>query len=146
MLPPSNLGKRPMKIFDHCRSFLAHLAIALVLVATLPMGFAKAGLVPTEDVIVETFGSSEARARVTAFLDREDVQAQFAALGVDPAEAAARIAALSDDEVGAIAGQLDQLPAGEGFLVTTAIVLGVILLILVITDIAGITNVFTFIR
>ena len=135
-----------MKIFDRCRACLAHLAIALVLVATLPTGLATAGLVSTDDVIVDTFGPSEDRARITAFLAREDVQAQFAALGVDPAEAAARVAALSDEEIAAIAGQLDQLPAGEGFLATTAIVLGLILLILVITDIAGITNVFTFIK
>ena len=146
MLPPTKLGKRLMKTFAHCRSFLAHLAILLVLVTSMPIGLAEAGLVPTEDVIVETFGPSEARARIDAFFDREDVQAQFAALGVEPAEAAARIAALSDDEVATIAGQLDQLPAGEGFLVTAAVVGGVILLILIITDIAGITNVFTFIR
>jgi len=135
-----------MQIFDRCRACLAQLAIALVLVTTLPMGLATAGLVSTDDVIVETFGPGEDRARVTAFLAREDVQAQFAALGVDPAEAAARVAALSDDEIAAIAGQLDQVPAGEGFLATTAIILGVILLVLVITDVAGITNVFTFIK
>ena len=135
-----------MKIFDHCRRGLARLAIALVLAATLPMGFAQAGLVPTDQVITETFGASDERARVEAFLAREDVQEQFAALGVDPAEAALRVAALSDDEVAKIAGQLDQLPAGEGFFVTAAIVAGAILLILIITDIAGITNVFTFIK
>ena len=135
-----------MQIFDHCRRGLAQLAIALVLAATLPMGFAQAGLVPTDQVINESFGAGDERARVEAFLAREDVQEQFATLGVDPAEAAQRVAALTDDEVAEIAGQLDQLPAGEGFLVTAAIVGGVVLLILIITDIAGITNVFTFIN
>ena len=135
-----------MKLFDHCRRTLARLAVALVLVATLPMGFVQAGLVPTDQVMAETFGASEERARVEAFLAREDVREQFAALGVDSAEAAERIAALSDDEVAKIAGQLDQLPAGEGFLATAAITAGIILLILIITDIAGITNVFTFVR
>ena len=135
-----------MKLFDHCRRTLARLAVALVLVATLPMGFVQAGLVPTDQVMAETFGAGEERARVEAFLAREDVREQFAALGVDSAEAAERIAALSDDEVAKIAGQLDQLPAGEGFLATAAITAGIILLILIITDIAGITNVFTFVR
>jgi hypothetical protein len=146
ILPPKNQRRSSMRMFDRCRACLAQLAIALVLVATLPVGPATAGLVSTEEVIAETFGASEERARVAAFLAREDVRAQAAALGVDPAEAAARVAALSDQEVEVIAGQLDQLPAGEGFLTTVAIVLGVLLLILVFTDIAGITNVFTFIN
>ena len=135
-----------MTMFDRCRRMLAQLAVALVLVATLPVGFAQAGLVSTDQVIADTFAADGDRARVQAFLDRDDVREQFAALGVDAAEAEARIAALSDEELAKIAGQLDQLPAGEGFLTTAAVVLGLILLILIVTDIAGVTNVFTFIR
>lgn len=135
-----------MNIFDSCRRALAQLAIALMLVATLPISQVQAGLVSTESVIAETFGSTGERARVEAFLARDDVRRQLADLGVDPAEAAARVAALGDDEISRIAGQLDELPAGEGVLTTIAIVAGVILIILVITDVAGITNVFTFIK
>lgn len=135
-----------MNMFDSCRTALAQLAIALTLVATLPISQLHAGLVSTESVIAETFDSTGDRARVEAFLARDDVKRQLADLGVDPREAAARVAALGDDEINRIAGQLDELPAGEGVLTTIAIVAGVILIILVITDVAGITNVFTFIK
>jgi hypothetical protein len=135
-----------MNMLGSCRTALAQLAIALTLVVTLPISQVHAGLVSTESVIAETFGSTGDRARVEAFLARDDVKRQLADLGVDPSEAAARVAALGDDEINRIAGQLDELPAGEGVLTTIAIVAGVILIILVITDIAGITNVFTFIK
>ncbi len=135
-----------MKMFDGMRRGLAQLAIALVLLASLPVGTVQAGLVSTDRVIVDTFGVSEERAQVQAFLARDDVRQQLAAMGVDPSEADLRVAALSDDEISRIAGELDQLPAGEGLLTSLVILAGVVLLILVITDVAGITNVFTFIR
>jgi hypothetical protein len=135
-----------MKLFDHWRRPLAHLAMALVLIATLPVGLARAGLVPTDQVIAETFDGDVARDKLAAFVARDDVRRQLAALGVPPAEAEARIAALSDAELEAIAGQIDELPAGEGILTTAAIVAGVLLIVLIITDLAGITNVFTFIK
>jgi len=135
-----------MSLLARCRRLVARLAIALLLAASLPMGAPQAELVSTESVIAETFGPSDGRLRVAAFLGRADVQDQLAALGVDPAEAASRVAALSDAEIDEIAGQLDQLPAGEGFFTTAAVIAGLALLILIITDIAGITNVFTFIK
>ena len=135
-----------MKMFDGMRRGLAQLAIALLLLASLQVGTVQAGLVSTDEVIVDTFGISEDRIQVQAFLARDDVRQQLAALGVDPGEADLRVAALSDDEISRIAGELDQLPAGEGLLTSLAILAGVILLILVITDVAGITNVFTFIK
>jgi hypothetical protein len=135
-----------MKLFDHWRRPLAHLAMALMLIATLPVGLARAGLVPTDQVIAETFDGDVARDKLAAFVARDDVRRQLAALGVPPAEAEARIAALSDAELEAIAGQIDELPAGEGILTTAAIVAGVLLIVLIITDLAGITNVFTFIK
>jgi hypothetical protein len=135
-----------MKLFDRCRTSLAHLALAALLVTALPVAPIQAGLVSTDQVISETFGTIDDRARVQDFLARADVREQLAALGVDPAEAAARVAALSDDEIATIAGELDHLPAGEGVVMTAFVVAGVLLLVLVITDLAGITDVFTFIN
>ncbi len=45
-----------------------------------------------------------------------------------------------------MAGKIEQLPAGGSIFVTAAIVAGVLLFVLIITDLAGITNVFTFIN
>jgi hypothetical protein len=67
-------------------------------------------------------------------------------LGVDPAEAAQRVAGLSDAEVQQIAGHLDQLPAGQS---AVGAILGaalLIFLVLLITDLLGLTDVFPFVR
>ena len=135
-----------MRTFDRFRRMLAGIAIALVLVASLPVGVARAGLVTTDEVIAQTYDAETTRAKVSAFMARADVEQQLTALGVEPAEAEARIAALSDAEIEAVAGKIDQLPAGGSIFVTAAIVAGVLLFVLIITDVAGITNVFTFIN
>jgi hypothetical protein len=90
------------------------LVLAVVMfVISMPLGVAQAALVSTEQVIAAGDGAAD-RARVLAFLDRAEIREQIAALGVDPNEAAARVAALSDAQVREIAGQLEQLPAGQG--------------------------------
>ena len=92
-----------------------HLALALAVVMfvlTGPLDAAHAALVTTGQAI-EAGAALGERDRVAAFVTREDVRAQMAALGVDPAEAASRVASLSDAEVRQIAGQLDRLPAGQ---------------------------------
>jgi uncharacterized protein DUF6627 len=81
------------------------------------------------------------RDQVTSFLERSEVRDRMQALGVDPAAARDRVAALSDDEVASLADQLDQLPAG-GSDVLTAVV--VVFLILVILDLLGVTHIFPF--
>jgi hypothetical protein len=68
------------------------------------------------------------------------------AQGIDPLEAMARVDSLTDAEAQKIADQIEELPAGGGFFVTFLIVVGVIVLILAITDAMGYTNVFTFVR
>ena len=81
-----------------------------------------------------------------AFLDRAEVRKQIAALGVDPNEAAARVAALSDAQVREIAGQLDQLPAGQSAVGAVVGAILIIFLVLLVTDLLGLTNVFPFVR
>lgn len=126
------------------RMVAAAMAVVMALVS-MPLGAARAALVGTEQVIQHTASAAE-RERVAAFLEREDVRQQLVVLGVDPFEAAARIHSLSDQELSEIAGHLDQLPAGEGAVgaIVGAIVL--IFLVLLLTDLLGLTNVFPFIR
>lgn len=52
------------------------------------------------------------RALVLAALDRSDISKQMQAMGVDPADALARVAAMSDHEVRTLAGAIDTAPAG----------------------------------
>jgi Family of unknown function (DUF6627) len=86
------------------------------------------------------------RARVLAFLGRAEVREQIVALGVDPGEAAARVRALSDAQVREIAGQLDQLPAGQSVIGVVVGAILIIFLVLLITDLLGLTDVFPFVK
>jgi hypothetical protein len=127
------------------RRGVALVVAVAMLVVSMPIGAAQAALVSTEQLLTTGDGPAE-RARVMAFLERADVREQIVALGVDPNEAAARVQALSDAQVRQIAGQLDQLPAGQS---AVSIIVGAILLvflILLLTDLLGLTNVFPFVN
>ncbi len=71
-------------------------------------------------------------------LSRADVAKQMTALGVDPADALDRVNRLTDAEVSALYDKLGSLPAGGDSLGTIALVL----LILILLDVAGITDIF----
>jgi len=122
------------------------LALAVVMfVLTGPIDAAHAALVTTGQAI-EAGAAEGERGRVAHVLAREDVRAQMVALGVDPVEAVNRVAGLSDAEVRQIAGHLDRLPAGQsavGAVIGAALF---IFLVLLITDLLGLTNVFPFVR
>jgi hypothetical protein len=126
------------------RTIAATLAAALF-VTSLPIGAAHAGLVTTEQVVEQRTAASD-RERVAAILLRDDVREQMEALGVDRDEALARLASLSDQEIQQIAGQIDELPAGQNVLVGVLIVAGAVLLGLVVTDLLGITDVFAVVN
>jgi hypothetical protein len=122
------------------------LVLAVVMfVISMPLGVAQAALVSTEEVLAAGSGAAD-RARVLAFLERAEVREHIAALGVDPNEAAARVAALSDAQVREIAGQLDQLPAGQSAVGAVVGAIVIIFLVLLVTDLLGLTNVFPFVR
>lgn len=106
---------------------------------------AKAEMIDT-GTIVTMAQQENARARVMSFLDRQDVQQAMEQQGVAAEEARQRVATLSDAELMQIARAMDQLPAGgDGFgTVIGAAVL--IFIILLITDIAGLTHVFSFVN
>ena len=115
-----------------CSGRVTAISMALViLIVSLPLGAAKAKLVATEQVVGEISAVSE-RERIIAFLARVEVRTQMRDWGVDVTEAAARVAALSDDEVRHIAGRLDNLPAGQDLAATALIVLGVIAFLIIL--------------
>lgn len=105
---------------------------------------ASAAMVPTEQVISAATQANVAadRVRINAFLDREDVRAEMQRLGVSPAEARARVAALSDAEVARLAGRMDEAVAGGNFLGTLVGIIVVVAVVLLITDLLGITDVY----
>jgi hypothetical protein len=110
------------------------LMLALAVLVAIPYQAALAALVDTEAAVDAASGNS-ARARLNAYLARGDVQAALRAQGIDPAEAEARVAGLTDAEINQIAGRLDELPAG-GVLGFIILVLVVVLLVFLILKVA----------
>ncbi len=97
------------------------------------------------DQVVRQLAAQSDRDRIMGFMDRGDVRREMEALGIDPNEAQARVRNLTDSEVAEIAGQIDQLPAGES---AGGIIVGIALLfivVLVVTDALGYSDVFTFV-
>lgn len=123
---------------------VALLMTVVLLITSLPLGSAQAALITTDQVIGDA--AMGERGKVAAFLQRQDVRAQMIAFGVDPAEAAARVASLSNREIGQIAGQIDQLPAGQGVIVAVIGAAVLIFLVLLVTDLLGLTHIFPFVN
>jgi len=119
--------------------------IILLSVAFLPCQTLMAALVDVPTMI-DADRLENARATIRATLAREDVKEALTSQGIEVTEAMARIDALTDAEVIALADRIDQLPAGgsgAGIIIGAAVV---ILVVLIITDIIGVTDVFTFVN
>lgn len=118
---------------------------ALMMVLSVPLGAAQAALVTTDQVVERTAIDAD-RARVAAFLSRAEIRGKMQAMGVNPDEAANRVALMTDDEVQQVAARIDTLPAGQSLAVDLLGVAIVIALIILVTDLIGVTDVYPFIK
>jgi hypothetical protein len=106
---------------------------------------AKAQMIGTNTVIAAQKQEAN-RERVAAFLGRDDVQQAMVQRGVDVAEAQKRVATLSDAELTKISQAMEQLPAGgDGGIGTIVGALVFIFVVLLITDLVGLTHIFPFV-
>jgi hypothetical protein len=110
---------------------------------------AQAGLVGT-DQVAEAQGvvsadarAAEQRARVLSLLDRADVAAGLQEHGLSADQARERVAALTDAEVEQLSQTIDTAPAGANSFLGVLVFIFVLLLV---TDILGLTKVFPFTR
>jgi hypothetical protein len=101
---------------------------------------AYSGIVTTEQLLQEQLATLD-KPTLVSMMDREDVRQQLIEHGVDPDDAKQRIAALSDEQISEIKANIDELPAGGIIGVLIAV-----LLVLIILDIIGVTNIFSFIN
>jgi len=115
-----------------------------MLMLACPYQSAWAAMIGTESII-NVDRSQSSRDYLNNLLAREDIQAALISQGIDPQEAKARIDSLSDAEVNDIVDKLGQLPAG-GVLGTILIIAFLVFAIFVVTDIAGYTDIFPFIK
>ena len=118
------------------RRAVARFASICLLSAALPMP-AQAALVGTEQVL---HADSAARMRIDAWLARAEVRRALVDNGVDLGQVQGRVDALSDTEAIDFAARIDDLPAGGDILG----ILFAVFVILLITDILGLTKIFPF--
>jgi hypothetical protein len=121
---------------------LVVVAFSFLSVVVVPV---QATLVGTADILASQ-ENDMARDKVKTFMAREDVTNRLQALGVSVEEAQARVDTMTAEEIQLLTEKIDQMPAGGdalGFLLAVSVVTFVVL---VITDIIGVTDVFTFIK
>jgi hypothetical protein len=116
-----------------------------ILLLAVPYQPVFAAMIGTETVI-EMARAQKARDCIDRMMTREDVQTVFASYGINPIEAKARLDTLSNAEIMRLFDQIEQLPAGGSDLGVAFIAVGVIFIILFITDLLGYTDVFSFTR
>lgn len=111
--------------------------MSAIVLASLFVGLpAQAGMLGTAEMLDMNSPSSEIATQ------RDWIQQQLEANGVETADAALRVASLSDQQVEQVHQRFDEMPAGAGAVGTVAI----IFLVLVVTDLVGYTDIFPFIR
>ncbi len=119
-------------------------AIALsaqLVLATQAVTLAQAQMLGTDTAIAKYTALAD-RAVLMDELQRGEVRNQIIELGVDPAEAEARLAALSDAEIATILNQMENDSAGADIVGT----LFTVFVILLVTDLLCFTRVFNFVR
>ncbi|MEQ9002012.1 MAG: PA2779 family protein [Pseudomonadales bacterium] len=113
-------------------------ALVISLVAAAPLAPVHAVIVGT-DAALAMSERADVLDRVNAALMRDDVRAQLEALGVDPAQALERVQSLTAAELAQLDTKLQELPAGGSVIG----VLGALLVVLIVLELLGVTNVFT---
>ena len=131
-----------MEILHRLTKPVSHLVVLSLLALNLYLPAAHAGMVGTE-AVVNAAQTQQYRERLHNALNRDDVQAQLLARGVDPAQVQARVDSLTDEEMQTLATNMDQLPAGGDSIIGALVFIFIVLLI---TDLLGLTNIFPFVK
>jgi hypothetical protein len=122
------------------------LSLRSALVCAMCLNLVTLGCIPTANAEVigtPVFSHSMARdaqiERINGFLAQDSVRQQMISLGVDPRDAQARVAALTDSELQALDQHIASAPAGgDGFLA----VIGVLFIVLLILELTGVIHIF----
>ena len=106
--------------------FFPAAGLLVLMLSAIP---ARAEMIETPQLLAPSADAQ--RERVDAFLAREDVQRQLEALGVSPADAANRVAGLTEAELQALSSRVESLPAGAG-VSTLELILIILLIVLIV--------------
>ena len=110
-------------------------------VSLLCVSLGQAAIIDNNQVIYQIEQSND-KAVLLQTINRTDVQQQLLTMGVNSADLENRINQMTQAEIAQFNQQIDGLPAGGG-------IIGIVVLILVvfvITDVIGATNIFPFIH
>ena len=123
---------------------VAALLVLVFAVSAVTTPVTQAGMIGTGDFAAGA-AVEQQRAELRELLATDEVRGQLERWGVDPDDAAARVETLTPAELREMAQRMEEMPAGAGVSsVVNAIVL--VFLVLLITDILGVTDVFPFVR
>ena len=113
------------------KAFLVRFMCRLLAVSLIALPYAaptQAGMIGVDDALAAERQAE--RGKLHGFPSSADVQKQLAVLGVDPAAAAERAKALTDDEVQQLAGRIDSLPAGADISATALLLVLIVILLI----------------
>ena len=125
-----------MLFFRKTQRFFSSLMIIMMLSLGVSK-FSMAGIVTTAELVNAQQTVFE-REQIRGWLARDEVRKQLTTMGVDVKAAQARVNSMTAQEVHAMATNMKEMPAGAGALETAVLVL----LILILLDIAGVTDIF----
>jgi hypothetical protein len=115
------------------------------LICAMCLNLVTLGCIPAANAEVigtPVFSQSMARdariERINTFLAQDSVRQQMVSFGVDPRDAQARVAALTDNELQTLDQQIASAPAGGDFLA----VIGIVFIVLLILELTGVINIF----
>lgn len=123
------------------RKFTSTFLSLSILLLGLQASVANAEMIRTGEAI-QSHAVQVSQQELLDVFQRQDVQAQLTALGVDQDAALARVQGMTEDELRQLNSQLETLPAGSGIVGVAVIVL----LVLIFLDIFGVTDIFGFIN
>ena len=88
----------------------------------------QAGMIGTDQVVASAQDQSN-RDKVLNFMTRGDVVKQLETFGISASSAKERVNAMTNEEIGKVAGKIDSLPAGasSGGWVAAIIIIGLII-------------------
>ena len=120
--------------------YIKSIAIGCFSATVLLAGSVQASAI-SSDTVMQTQAAQYNKLQLIEMVNRADVQDKLVSLGVDSSDAIARINGMTDAEIAQLNTEINEAPAG-GIVGAVLTVLAVI----AILDLAGVTDVYPFIR
>ncbi len=123
-------------------SLLAHtkrIFTALFIISFFSLGLqgaANAGIVSSDQLLIAQQSQLD-RQQLKSWIAREDVREQLIDLGVDVDSAITRVDSMTNQEVQQLSANMNEMPAGSGFVETAILAL----LVLIILEVTGVTDI-----